>query len=563
MNRTYLPLWIFIIIVLATGMFFPKLMDYDAAEYASIAMHMNQNNSWTSIINRHYDTGVAYDYLDKPHLLFWSAWAGFKLFGMHDYGYRFVSVLMSLLAALATLRLGTALYNKRVGQIASIMFITSQAIILANHDVRTDSLLTSFVILAVWQLVLFIQKNKWTHLIWAGAFLACGVGTKGMIAVLVSGCIVFFYLLGQRNFKALFNWKWIILVASFVFFLSPVLYFYYVQFDLHPEKFINGSYNTSGIKFILWTQSFERFAGDRAMVNSPEFSFFFHTLLWAMLPWSILCYSGVFNRIKEAVVTKGASLFKREQLTFIGVWAMFIIMSMSSFKLPHYLNVLFPFMAIFTAAYIHRLFEQGKFKTLRAFRTVQWVIIGILGLLFVAINGWAFPMSNWKIIVAFLLFAAGLIVYFYFQKSDPLDKVWIPSAAVVLMVNFVLNVHFYPQIDKYQGGSSMAEAIQEEKIDMNNVVLYHTVIRTFDFYTGTWRPMLDDAALQQKLAANEKVLVFTNEYGLEKLSKTFTYTTVLKRPDFHITALGGKFLNPKTRDSTYTYVHLVALNGLK
>lgn len=563
MNRTYQPLWIFVIIVLATGMFFPKLMDYDAAEYASIAMHMNQHNSWSSIINRHYDTGVAYDYLDKPHVLFWSAWPGFKLFGMHDYGYRFMSIIMSLLAALATLRLGTTLYNKRVGQMASLMFITSQAIILANHDVRTDSLLTSFVILAVWQLVLFVQKNKWQNLIWAGAFLAGGVGTKGMIAVLVSGCILFFYLLAQRNFKTLFTWKWVILIASFVVFLSPVLYFYYVQFDLHPEKFINGGYGTSGIKFILWTQSFERFAGDRAMVNSPEFSFFFHTLLWAMLPWSILCYAGVANRIKEAIATKGASLFQREQLTFIGVWAMFFVMSMSSFKLPHYLNVLFPFMAIFTAAYLHRLFEKGDFKTLRAFRTVQWVIIAVLGILFVALNGWAFPMKDWKVMIAFLFFATGLIVYFRTSKADPLDRVWIPSAAIILLVNFVLNVHFYPQLDKYQGGSAMAEAIEEKKIDMNQVVLYHTVIRTFDFYTGTWRPMLNDAALKQKLEAKEKVLVFTNEYGLEQLSKSFTYNTVLKRPDFHITALDGKFLNPKTRDETYTHVHLVELINVK
>jgi hypothetical protein len=38
---------------------------------------------------------------------------------------------------------------------------------------------------------------------------------------------------------------------------------------------------------------------------------------------------------------------------------------------------------------------------------------------------------------------------------------------------------------------------------------------------------------------------------------------VLKRPDFHITALDGKFLNPKTRDETYTHVHLVELTGWK
>jgi 4-amino-4-deoxy-L-arabinose transferase-like glycosyltransferase len=559
MNRTYAPLWIFIAAVLITGMFFPKLMDTDAPEYASIAMHMEQQDQWGTVVNRTYNDGQPYDYLDKPHVLYWSAWPGFKLFGITDAGYRLGSILMSLLAALATLRLGALLYNKRVGQMAALMFLSTQAIILANHDVRTDSLLASFVVLAVWQLVLYVEKNNWINLIWAGAFLAGGVGTKGMIAALVTGSVLFFYLLGKKDWKHILEWKWLLLVGSFFLFLSPVLYLYYVQFDLHPEKFVNGGYGTSGIKFILWTQSFERFAGDRQFVDNPEFSFFFHTLLWALLPWSIICYGGVLNRMKNLFATKGSSFFSKEQLTFAGVWAMFLLMSKSSFKLPHYLNVLFPFMCIFTAGYLFELFNSGNTKSLRLYRGLQWVVIGALGVLLVVINGWAFPVKEWWIILLFLVLCA--VAFWYFRSStfDQLDRVWIPSAVIILLVNVLLNTNFYPQVDQYQAGSSIAQETKKQGIPVEDIYLYSSLYRSFDFYLNEWRPMLTEEQIMEKQKAGNPIYLFTNEEGLQKLKTQFRFDIVIKNPDFHITGLNGKFLNPSTRDQSYKYAYLVKL----
>lgn len=559
MNRTYVPLWIFIAAVLITGLFFPKLMDTDAPEYASIAMHMDQQNQWGTIINRTYTDGQPYDYLDKPHVLYWSAWPGFKIFGITDAGYRLGSILMSLLAALATLRLGTLLYNKRVGQMAAFMFLSTQAIILANHDVRTDSLLTSFVVLAVWQLVLFVEKDKWVHLVWAGAFLAGGVGTKGMIAVLVAGSVLFFYLLGKKDWKHLLNWRWLILLLSFFLFLSPVLYLYYLQFDLHPEKLVNDSYGTSGIKFILWTQSFERFAGNRQFVDNPEFSFFFHTLLWALLPWSIICYGAVLNRLKNLAASKGSSFFSKEQLTFAGVWSMFLLMSKSSFKLPHYLNVLFPFMCIFTAGYLFELFKSGNTKTLKLYRGLQWVVIGLLGVLLVLLNGWAFPITDWWVAVLFAGLCSFAIWYFRSVSLDQLDRVWLPSAITILLVNVVLNTNFYPKIDQYQAGSSIALAAKQKGLPTEDIYLYHSLYRSFDFYLQDWRPMLNDDQIREKQKAGKPIYLFTNEEGLQKLKTQFRYEVVIPQPDFHITGLNGKFLNPATRAQSFSYAYLVKL----
>jgi len=558
MKNQYIFIWLAIIIVLITGLFFPYLQGVDATEYASIATHMYYRNDWVNIINHHPVTGGVYDYLDKPHLLFWSAMIGYKIFGVGAFGYRIISVLLSLAGAYATYRLGRLLYNEKTGKISAIFFITAQAIILADHDVKTDTLLTAFVALAVWHFAEFVNKHKLMNMIWGAAFLAGGVGTKGMIAALVAGCLVFFYILGRRDVKSLFNWKWLAGIAAFFVFLSPVLYCYYLQFDLHPEKLVNGSYGSSGIKFLLWSQSFERFAGDRNFLFHPEFSFFFHTFLWAFIPWSLIAYYGAYYRIKELVKTKGTSFFTQEQLTFTGVWVMFFIMSLSKFKLPHYINILFPFFAVFTAGFIVQLWEERKENILRVFTKIQWGIVFLAIIALLVINLWSFPINQWWIYAVAL---AGIIYIFILlrKKYDAVTMVWFPSAVAILLLNFVLNTNFYPKLDQYQAGSSVALQMQEAGIDAKRVYNYDMISHQFDFYSMHWMPVLTDQEIAAKRQRGEEVLLFADTYRKSKLDKLFKTEVLISVPDFGIALLTGKFMNPATRKSTYNDAFLLRI----
>jgi 4-amino-4-deoxy-L-arabinose transferase-like glycosyltransferase len=552
----YKFLWTLIIVVMICGLFFPYLMGSDAPEYASIATHMYFRNDWVNIVHHSPEAGKVSDYLDKPHMLFWSAMIGFKLFGVHDWSYRLVSVLLSLAGAFATYRLGRLLYNEIVGKMAAVFFITAQAIILANHDVKTDSLLTSFVILAVWHFAEFVQRNRIMNMIWGAAFLACAVGTKGMIAVMVTGFVMFFYILGQRKWKALFNWKWIIGVVAFFVFLSPVLYCYYLQFDQHPEKLVNGSYGQSGIKFLLWTQSFERFTGNRSFVMNAEYSFFFHTFLWAFLPWSLLTYIGVFYRIKELIKTRCASFFTREQLTFTGVWVMFLIMSLSKFKLPHYLNILFPMFAVFTAGFIYQLWAEHKDKWLKALGTTQYVINLLILILMVVMNVWAFPITSWWIYAVGVLWFVYLL-YVQFTTRDKLLRIWFPSAVTILLLNFILNTNFYPKIDQYQGDAALGMKMKDKPINWNNVYVYQNMFYIYDYYSRRWQPMLTDDQIRQKKQQGQEVLLLTNDDDKRKLDQSFSTEIIYDAPDYHISGLSWQFINPKTRQQSLSHYYLV------
>ena len=131
-------LWALVLAVLAAGLFLPDLMYGDAPQDAVMALRMFREGDWTHLLKN------GEPYLDKPHLLFWSAMAGYKLFGVHDWSYRLLSVLASLLGAWSSGRLARRLYGARAGQLAAIFFITAERVLLSDHDVRMEALLAGF-----------------------------------------------------------------------------------------------------------------------------------------------------------------------------------------------------------------------------------------------------------------------------------------------------------------------------------------------------------------------------------------------------------------------------------
>jgi 4-amino-4-deoxy-L-arabinose transferase-like glycosyltransferase len=549
-SRTYRLVWLLAGVVLLCGLLFPPLMDFDAAQIGTISMRMFLTGDWMNLVNRHYVGGAFYDYLDKPHLVYWSAVAGYHLFGLGVVGMRFFSVLSTLAAAYATARIGERLYNRKVGGWAALMFVTSQSILLANHDVRTDSLLTAFTVLAVWQLLVYIDERRWPPLIAGFLFLAFGVASKGLISVLAAGFALSFFLIARRDWSGLFNRRWPAGILVFFIGLSPFLYAYYLQFDMHPEKLVNGSHGNSGVKFLLWSHSFDRFAGNRELVASPEFGFFLHTILWVFLPWSLLMVTGVYDRLRELVRTRGGSFFDREQLTFAGVWSLFIVMSFSSFKLPHYLNILLPLMSVFTAGWVWRLHAEGRTGYLGRLFVVQksLVILLLVGLSVIAT--WFFPLSKWWVIVGVVPF-----VYLLYRiwKGEGLglhDRTVFLSAVGVLLVNFVLNAHFYPELGRYQAGNRMADIIQSRGIDTSSVYYYGgRVSRSFDFYSRRFAPYLDSSGIAERLSAGREVHLYTSGGSGDTLRRQFPLAVVVDSvPDQRVTRLKLSFLNPATRE---------------
>jgi 4-amino-4-deoxy-L-arabinose transferase-like glycosyltransferase len=544
-NRIYIFLFSLLGLVYLPGLFVP-LIDNDSAHHASIALRMHLTGDYVSLIDQ------SGDYLDKPHLLFWLCAMSYKVFGVTSFAYKFPSFLFTIFGTYSVYRLGKALYNIETGKLAALIIASAFAYILANNDVRMDAILTSAIAFATWQLIEFIQHKKLLNIAGAAFGLAIGFCTKGHIAVFVPAVSVLFYILYKKEWKLFYNWKWLLLLLLFGLFISPVVYCYYLQYNLHPEKIVRGKDHINGIKFILLNQSVERFSGGMGGDAKNDYSFFLHSFLWAFAPWSILTYMAVAGRIKNF-------LQRKEEWATTGTFIIVaIIVSLSGFKLPHYINIIFPTGAMMTAVYL--LKQQSEPTPAKRIFILQLVITGLLLLLSAFIHVWAFPVTRVWVVIGIILLLA---VIFYFIKSTAyshLQKAVTVSVAVMAFSFFLLNTNFYPQLLKYQAGETLAE-ITKGKVDPADVyVQQHSYSASYVFHSNSLFKKFDDSLLR----TGKKVWLLTEPGPFEQLAQD-GYQTGMQYParHFRVSKLSLKFINPETRDKECSKMMIVEITGKK
>ncbi|RYF86451.1 MAG: hypothetical protein EON98_03645 [Chitinophagaceae bacterium] len=531
-SRTqYILLFSFLALVYIIGLFVP-LMDNDSAHHAAIALRMYLTGDYVSLV----DHGK--DYLDKPHLHFWlSAWS-YSIFGVTGFAYKLPSFLFTILGTYSTYRLGRSLYNNEVGKLAALIAASAFAYILANNDVRMDAILTAAMIFATWQLVDWVNGKRPLNAIGAALGLALGFCTKGHIGVVIPAVGVFFYILYRKDWKSFYHPQLLLILLSFAIFIAPVVYCYYLQFDLHPEKVIRGESGRSGVAFILWKQNFERLQGDSFGADGKnDYLFFFHSFLWAFAPWSVIGFIAFFKRLKNIVNRND------EWLTISMFAVMLLLMTFSGFKLPHYLTIIFPMTAVLTAS--HLLMQLEKGKNLKGLLLTQIIICVLCLLIAGVVNVWAFQVEKAWVVFGFLLLL-GFSFSFLSRLRAPLQKLVGASVITSLLVFYLLNANFYPQLLTYQGGNQMAFATKE-RVDAKNVYFWPGIYSSsYNFYTSELRKEFNDSVMQRP----SPIWIATDLPGLEAMRQQhLPVMEMIGANDYEITMLQLPFINPATRQN--------------
>lgn len=537
LNRT--QYWIALVLVglvYLAGMFV-TLFENDSAQFAVMAMRMVQENDFLSLYK-----GTE-EYLDKPHMHYWLAAISYLVFGISEWSYRIPGILAIALGAYSVYGLGQTLYRKEVGRLAALIFLTAQTIILSGIDLRTDAVLTGFTAFALWQLVYYLQTEKLQPLLLGAIGAGLAFSTKGQIALVVLGLPLLSYIAHRRKWQLLFNYRVLIALLVFLLTIAPMLYAYYHQFDLHPEKVIRGRSGRSGIFFIFWEQSFERLSGEGIGKNSSDYFFFFHTFLWVFIPWTIAGLMAYGSRLKQVLRPYGPR--NTEFLTFGGITLIFILISFAQFKLPHYLNITIPLFAILSGAFLLDVYERGKRKIATWLLGFQYFILVLVVVASLAFCYWVFPNTFGFILGSFVI-VASLIILWVIRRKTRIEKVVLIGLGSAILLNLVLNLHFYPNLLNYQGGSAMAKKIQESDIPSDRIFkISENYTWAMDFYLKDPLIYLPPGELDE---IKDAWLYVSGEERTELEKSGIEFQTLMEVDQFRITRLQGKFLNPNSRE---------------
>jgi 4-amino-4-deoxy-L-arabinose transferase-like glycosyltransferase len=246
-----------------------------------------------------------------------------------------------------------------------------------------------------------------------------------------------------------------------------------------------------------------------------------------------------------------------EFLTLGATLIILIIISMSKYKLPHYLNIIFPVLAILTAAQFYTCLNANRFKTLKIYLALQYFVMGVCLLLSAILTLWVFPIKSiWiaLITVFFLL----ILIWVMVKDKEIGRKIIIISVLTSVLVNVLMNGNFYPQLVKYDAGTTLSMEVKQRKIPVQNIYKYQEYNHTFDFYTQHLTPTIN---LQQIKNQQQNIWIITNEEGYQEIKKLVTVSDVISKKEYGITRLNGKFLNPNRREQMLRNSYLIKING--
>jgi hypothetical protein len=129
------------------------------------------------------------------------------------------------------------------------------------------------------------------------------------------------------------------------------------------------------------------------------------------------------------------------------------------------------------------------------------------------------------------------------------------SVCSSLLLNGVLNAHFYPNLLKYQAGSTISQKIKENNISIDKIYKV-TDMPTWalDFYNKS--PVIPSNLAE--ISNKKDIWVYVDDSGLESLRKSgFDWDRQFTAEQFRITRLQAKFLNPISRHKVLRKMHLV------
>jgi hypothetical protein len=343
-------------------------------------------------------------------------------------------------------------------------------------------------------------------------------------------------------------------IFLFAIFISPVVYCYYLQFNLHPEKISQGIKGVNGVKYILWSHSFDRIKGAERFgaVGKEDHFFFLHTFLWTFAPWCFLAFVALFIRVKNFFE-------KKEEWLSTGVFVMLAaLINFSNFKLPHYMPILTPATALMVAHLFVSKYNDDRWK--KAFYIIQLAASVLLLATAALVNAWAFPVKNTLVLIG-LVFFLSVVFYFLLSRSfSVIQKSIAVSVASIALFFFLMNTNFYPQLLTYQGGKPLADTTRGVADPKDVYFWKNTFSSSYSFYSSSVRQVYDDSLNQ---TGKKTWLIYERSQQPEIDSAGFVFGKTFSVSDYEITRLKSRFVDPATRKETLDEMVLAEVTGKK
>ena len=265
-----------------------------------------------------------------------------------------------------------------------------------------------------------------------------------------------------------------------------------------------------------------------------------------------------FEQTKN-LITRGESISKVEIISYTGFILPTIFLSMSNYKLPHYIYCVLPFAAIITALKVENILQfTDKLKKIYYIQIL--ISILMLSLIF-ALSIFSFnARTNFFILPLFFIFGFGWI--FYSKIDDKVLRFLFPSIMATFLGSYGYNFGILKYLMGYQTQSKAAKYIIDEELKYDDIYLFKEnkkeKSRSFNFYLNRNVKYVNEELFEKN--NKDKILIFTNKIGYEDiLNQNYEVEMLQSFEHYKVSKIKKEFINPRTRHDAVEKKYLLKI----
>jgi len=329
------------------------LCNPDEGRYAEIPREMLASGDWvTPRLN-----GV--NYFEKPPLVYWLTAASQAVFGSGEVASRCVPAAFALVGILLTYATTRRFYGRDAGLAAAAVLGSCVLFFVLGHILLLDMAVSVLMSATLFCFILGVQeapgpRRRWFFYgLYASAALA--TLTKGLIGFLVTGAVMFLWLLICNQWRRL---RPMHLPTGILLFLAIAL----------PWHLLAAKHNETWVHRYLVYEHLERFLTPAAS-RPGKWHYFIWVVIGGLIPWTAMLWPAV----RDAVRGGWARRLEQAVGWFWVIWAGFIFLffTKSQSKLAPYILPIFPALAVLIGAWLGKTAAQAD-ATLRLRPYFRW-----------------------------------------------------------------------------------------------------------------------------------------------------------------------------------------------
>ena len=448
----------------------------DEGRYAEISREMVASGDWiTPRLN-----GV--NYFEKPPLMYWAMAGCLKLFGPDEWSMRAIPVLFALGGVLLTYAAARSLYGREAGLLSAAVLGTSLLYFAIAHIILLDMAVSVLMSATLFCFILGVReppgaKRRWLFYgLYACAALA--TLTKGLIGFLVTGAVMFLWLLVFNQWKRLRPFHLPTGALLFLAIAAP----WHVLAARHNETWAH--------RYFVY-EHWQRFLTPAAS-RPGAWYYYVGIVLAGLIPWVGFLWPAVRDRVRGGWAARA----KNADAWFLVTWAGFdfLFFTVSKSKLPPYILPVFPALAVLIGAWLAKVKHEESVMRLRFGLGVFSFVCGLLAVALCVVVFLPVLMDKVHLDAEKALalqphaFAMTAVLLLGGILTPWLAKIRGVSAAlagmIVTMALFLTILVFAaPDIPK-PGTKPLALLVKATARPRDRVMHYHEFFHDFTFYAG-------------------------------------------------------------------------------